>query len=226
MTPEVFDQPLRIGKGELADRVDAQRVELGARFRTDAVDLARGKRPDARRDVGRSQHRKAARLVEFGGELRQQLVRRDADRAGESRRGAHRFPDRPRDIARAPPGVVGRIGICIDVLGQRHAGQVDVDLVDPVVLDLRRDRGDSGLEQPRIPAIGVEIGRQQDRVRCELRRLHQAERRMQAECARFVSRRRDDTAADVAGEGREPADHATRRRIDRSPRADGGARPR
>ena len=74
-------------------------------FGPDAVDLARRQRPDARGDVVGAQDRQAVRLVELGGDLGEQLVRRDADRARQPGRRAHRVLDRLRDVARAPPRV-------------------------------------------------------------------------------------------------------------------------
>ena len=58
---------------------------------------------------------------------------------------AHGVLERARDVARAPPRIV--VGLRSLVLGQRHVGQVDVDLVDAAVLDLRRDRAHRLLER-------------------------------------------------------------------------------
>ena len=81
-----------------------------------------------------------------------------------------------------------------------HVGEVDVDLVDAVILDPRRDRAHRVLEEPRILAVGIEIDGQQHRVRRELRGLHEPHRRMQAEGAGLVGRGRDDAAARRSGE--------------------------
>ena len=117
---------------------------------------------------------------------------------------------------RAPPRIARRLAAARSPASRRmHVGQVDVDLVDAVVLDLRRDRAHRGLEQPRILAVRVEVGRQQHRVGRELRGLHQAHRRVQAERPRLVGRRGDDAAPDVAAQRRERADRATRGGIDR-----------
>ncbi len=44
-------------------------------------------------------------------------------------------------------------------------GQIDVDLVDAAILDLRCQCAHCGLEQPRVLAVLVEVHRQQHRVR-------------------------------------------------------------
>ena len=87
-----------------------------------------------------------------------------------------------------------------------HAGdlrQVDVDLVDAAVLDVRRDLGDRGLEEARIVPVLVEVGRQQHRVGRQQRGLHQAHARMHAEVARRVGGGGDHAAAGVAAQRRE-----------------------
>ena len=93
-------------------------------------------------------------------------------------------------------------------------GQVDVDLVDAAILDVRGDRANGGLEQARIVTVRVEVDRQQDRIGCQRGRLHHAHRRMQAQRARFVRRRRDDAAPRVATERRERAHDVVRQRVD------------
>ena len=89
-----------------------------------------------------------------------------------------------------------------------HVRQVDVDLVDAVVLDPRRDRAHRVLEEPRVFPVRVEIGGQQHGVRRELRRLHQPHGRMQAQRARLVGRGRDDAATGVVAQCRERADRS------------------
>ena len=78
---KLLDQPRTIGTRELANGDDAQRFELFAGLRSDAIDLARGQRPNALLDVFGSQQRESVRLAEFGDDLGQQLVGRDAHRA-------------------------------------------------------------------------------------------------------------------------------------------------
>src|SRR6266571_5719824 len=91
---EALAQEHAVGLRELADRADAERFEPRTRLGADAGDLARRQRPDARGDVRFAQHGEAAGLLEIGGDLREQLVRRDSDRAREPGRLAHRALDR------------------------------------------------------------------------------------------------------------------------------------
>ena len=191
---ELLEEPQGIGLRQFADGADAERFELCRGLRADAVDPARRQRPDARRDVGSGNDRDAVRLVEVGGDLREQLVRRDADRRRQPGCGANRILDRSRDRKRAG-AVVVRAAFARDIGRRIDVGQVDVDFVDAAVLDLRRDSGDRGLEQPRIPAVRVEIGGQPDRVGREARGLHESHAGMHAERARFVGRGRGDTRA-------------------------------
>ena len=48
---KVFDQRGRVGRSKIADGVDAQRIEPATGLRADAIDLARGQRPDPALDV-------------------------------------------------------------------------------------------------------------------------------------------------------------------------------
>jgi len=182
---EVLDEEPGVGRGGIADRVNAERGELFRRLRADAVDLACGQWPDALRNVCLRQERQAVGLVELGGDLREQLVRRDADRAAEPGRVAHHCLERK---AHGAAGVVVNAG---------QLAEVDVDLVDAAVLDDRRDASHGRLEQARVLAVFVEVDRQQDCVGREHGRLHHAHGREDAELARFVGARRDDAAADV-----------------------------
>ena len=81
--PKFCDQPVALARRELADGADAERCELLVGLGPDAVDLAARQRPDARLQVVLVDHRDAVGLVELARDLGQQLVGRDADRAGE-----------------------------------------------------------------------------------------------------------------------------------------------
>jgi len=138
----------------------------------DPVDLARLQRPYPASQIRRTHQRETVRLVELRSHLRQQLVRSDSDRAGQSCRRTHRLFD--------PAGDPRRVAAV--------RGQVDVDLVDPAVLDPRREGRDSHLEPPRVMSVGREIGRQQDCIRCKTGRGHQPHAGVHAQRSRLVGR--------------------------------------
>ena len=150
-------------------------------------------------NVGDADDRHAIGLVELGGDLREQLVRRDADRRRQSGRRAHRVLDRLRERAYLGERVGLRF-LARDGRGRIDVGQIDVDLVDPAVLDLRRDRGDGLLEEARIAPVRVEIDRQPDRVGRETRGLHEPHAGVDAECARLVGGGRRHAATDIIAE--------------------------
>ena len=188
---EVPDQPHRLGCGDVAHGAKAELLQLLVRLRPDAVDLPGCQRPDARGDVVRPEQGQAARLVELGGQLRKQLVRRDADRAAEAAGG---LSDRVFQPLCERPAGIG--------LSAGQVGQVDVDLVDAAVLDDRGDGTNGCLEEPRVVAVPVEIDRQQHSVGCQLRGLHRAHRREHAECARLVGAGRHHAAPGVVAQQR------------------------
>jgi len=176
-----------------------------ARLRADAVDPAYRQWPDALPQVVAAEDRQSVRLVEVGGDLRQQLVGRDADRTRQPGRLAHRVLDALRERA--------------GLVGQR--AQVEVDLVDAAVFALGCDARDGGLEESRVMAIGGEIDRQQDRVRRQAGRLHDAHRRRDAQRACFVGGGGDDAAADVVAQACElPAAIRQQQRLLRTAAAD------
>src|SRR4029453_16795460 len=89
----------------------------------------------------------------------QQLVGGDTDRTAQAGGGTHVVADVLRQRAYAAEWVVAH-----RVLRAGHLGQVDVDLVDAAVFDQRRDLGHGRLEAPRVQAVALEIGGQQQRV--------------------------------------------------------------
>mmetsp|Transcript_6770 Transcript_6770/g.28501 ORF Transcript_6770/g.28501 Transcript_6770/m.28501 type:complete len:408 (+) Transcript_6770:2174-3397(+) len=192
---KLFDQPAGVGRRNVAHGLQAELDELVAGLGADAVDLAHRQRPDARGDVGQRQHRDAVGLVQFAGDLAEQLVGRDADGAGQ----AGRPRDRVLDLARHGFHAAERV-VADRVAHTGHVAQVDVDLVDAAVLDDRRDLGDRGLEQARVVAVAVEVGRQQDGIGGAQRGLHQAHGREHAEVARGVGGGRHHAAAGVVAQ--------------------------
>ena len=110
---------------------------------------------------------------------------------------------------RSPAGSLatdaGRVGV--------HVGQIDVDLVDAVVLDPRRDRAHRVLEETRVLPVGVEIDRQQHGVGRELRGFHEPHGRVEAERARRVGRGRGHAPSRIVAQRRELADRLARDRV-------------
>ncbi len=171
---------------------------LRAGLRADAVDAPHRQRPQPRRDVGLGQDRQPVGLVQLGGDLGEQLVRRHADRAGQAGGALDVVADLLRERAHAAAGVVAD-----RVVHAGHVAEVDVDLVDAAVLDHRRDLGDRGLEQARVAPVLVEVDRQQHRVGAARGGLHQPHPGMHAMVARGVGGGRDDAAAGVVAQRRE-----------------------
>ena len=108
---ELVHEPREIGVRELADRGDAELVELGTRLGADAVDAPGRQRPDPRDDVGGPDDGEAVGLVELRGDLGEELVGRHRHRAREPGRVAHRRLERLGDVARAPPGIDFRLDV-------------------------------------------------------------------------------------------------------------------
>ena len=88
-------------------------------------------------------------------------------------------------------------------LATRHIGEVDVDLIHAAVFHHRRDLGHDVLEGSRVLAVLGKVYRQQNRLRAQPRRLHQAHGRAHAKLARWVSGSGDHAAPGVAGQPRE-----------------------
>ncbi len=183
------------------------RASFAADFGPDAVQPTHRQRREARADIVFGDDREAVGLVELGRDLRDQLVGREADRAVQAGGVAHGLLQFATDVARAPPGFGMRFDR-VDVgpePGRDHVREVDVDLVDAAVLDLRRERAHRRLEEPRILPVLVEVDRQQDRVGRLRGGLHHAHGRVDAQRARLVGRGRDHAPARVVGEAREAA---------------------
>ena len=126
--------------------------------------------------------RDPAGLAPVGRDLRHHLRRRDAERAGEARRRAHRGLHGLGD----GPGarVVGG-----------EPGEVEVALVEPGPLDARDDLAHRRPDGLRVLAVERVARADEDRVRAASQRLGAAHRGVDAEAARDVVRGRDDTAS-------------------------------
>ena len=136
-----------------------------------------------KRGLGPGRHdRDPARLAPVGRDLRDDLRRRDAERAGQARRRPHRGLDGLGDRARARE--VGR-----------EPGEVEVALVEPGALDPRHDLAHGRPDRLRVVAVQRVPGPEEDRLRAAPERLGAAHRRVDAEAPRDVVRGRDDAAA-------------------------------
>ena len=188
---KLLHQPERIARRQLANRLDAVLLQLGTGLGSDPLDLAAGQRPDQRLQIALVHDADAIRLVELACHLGQQLVRRHADRAGQA-----------GGVQDAAPDALGQHAAAVQ-LAIRHLGEIDIDLVDAAVLHHRGDAGDDGLEASRKIPVALKIGRQQDCVRAEPCRLHQAHGRTDAKLACRVGGGGDDAAPGIAAQARE-----------------------
>ena len=123
-----------------------------------------------------------ARLAAVRGDLRDHLRRRDAERARQARRRAHRGLHGLRD----GPGarVVGG-----------EAAEVEIALVEPGALDARDDLAHRSPDGVRVLAVERVARPDEDGGRAASQRLCAAHRRADPEPARDVVRGRDDPAA-------------------------------
>ena len=165
-----------------ADRLDPRGPQplLGAR--ADARQLADVER---REELGLTAQRNdgdPAGLAPVARDLRDDLAARDPERARQVRRASHGGLDRLGES----PGreEVGRL-----------VAQVEVALVDPGLLDDRRDLADRRPDAPRELAVAVVARTDEHRARAAAPRLRAAHRGVDAEAARDVVRGRDDPAA-------------------------------
>ncbi len=95
----------------------------------------------------------------------------------------------------------------LDLAGEQRRifveiAQVDVDLVDPAILDFRRDRGHRCLETLRVVTIRIEIGREQNRLRRLACALHEPHAGEHPSRPRLVGRGRHDTTPDIVAQSR------------------------
>ena len=168
--------------GEIADRLHAGRREPHLRLRPDPGQRAHRERSEEPRLLPRRHDRDPARLAAVGGDLADDLRRRDAERARERRRGAdrrlHRLGDGPRTGER----------------GDDRA-EVEVALVDPDLLDPWHDLADRAPHRLRVLPVERMARPDEDDVGAAPERLGRAHRRADAEAPGDVVRRRDDAAA-------------------------------
>ena len=151
---KLLAQPRRVARGELTDCRDAEFNQACIGLGSDAGDLAGRQGPDAPADVIATDQGDAARFVEVGGDLGDQLVRRDTDRATE--------PGRIKNM------LLQCQGECAAACLKRR--QIEIDLVDAAVFDRIGDLRDRGLELARDHPVTLEINRQKDAFRAFSRR--------------------------------------------------------
>ena len=172
-----------VGLLERADRREADRRQPLGRLGPDAGDDPQraARQPPARLLAA---HRdEALRLLEVGRDLRDQPVRADADR--------------DRDA-----GAVAHVGDQLAQHAQRllGVGDVGVALVEPDLLDDRQTLAHQLPDLARLVPVGLEVGRDEDRLRAQPPRLRGGRGRADAEPARLVGRGRDDRARPGAGD--------------------------
>ena len=176
---ELLAQPRRIASGELADRRDAELGQACIGLGSDAGDLAGRQGPDTPANVIATDQGDTARFVEVGGDLGDQLVWRDTDRAAQ--------PGRIENMLLQCQG---------EFAGLRFQRcQIEIDLVDAAVFDRIGHLPDCSLELARDHAVALEIDRQKDAVRAFSRRNRQWHARVDAECACFIRGGRHHAAA-------------------------------
>ena len=179
---EALREHLLVGLLERADRREAHRREPLGGLRPDARDdpQRRARQPPAR--LLAAHRHEPLRLLEVGGDLRDQPVRPDADR--------------DRDA-----GAVAHLGDQLAQHAQRllGVGHVGVALVEPDLLHDRQPLPDELPDLARLRPVGLEVGRDEDRLRAQPARLGGGRRRADAELARLVRRGRHDRARPAPG---------------------------
>jgi hypothetical protein len=176
---ELGRQPVRVGGGELADRVDAETFELVDRLLADAPDHVGRSVAEQLVPGLRGQPEHAGRLAEAGGDLRLQLVLADADRAVE----AGRLLDAGGEVAGEGFGV------------RRLVGLVRLEADEGLIPAEHLHRG-AGVPQHvhdhgRHLEVGGRVDRQENAVRAALLRGPQRQAGVDAEFARLVGGGRD-----------------------------------
>jgi hypothetical protein len=157
------------------------------------AEASRGHRPDPPQRIDRQllkellhplrrNHREAVGLSPRRGDLRKELVRRDAGGCGQ--RGG--VPD----LRLEPPR-----DFLAERLAPRVLGDVEIGLVQRQRLDHRRHRAEDLEHRLRHRPVLREIGPDDDEIGAEAHRARHRNGGPYAELARFVARRGDDTAS-------------------------------
>ncbi len=179
--PELPEAHLELdqrARPEVSDRRHPHRGESGAGGLADTGELADRQRGEERLDLLRPDDEQAVGLLPVGGDLGEELVRRDAGRGGEGGLFADLAPDDARRLGRG-----------------REAGEllgdVEVGLVERQRLDERRVAKEDRPHPPRHLLVAREVGRHEDRLRTLALRGDRRHRRADPEPPRLVRRRAD-----------------------------------
>jgi hypothetical protein len=132
----------------------------------------------------------AARLVEIGGDLGQELVVGEADRDGDA------------DLLLDPAGKTDEGDRRAGMVQPLGAGEVEEGLVDRDRLDQRRQLQHEPPHLAADTAVFVDVGRDHHRVRARLEGLEHGHGRANAEGARHVAGGRHDAALAPADDHR------------------------
>ncbi|OPZ83387.1 MAG: hypothetical protein BWY76_02299 [bacterium ADurb.Bin429] len=157
---EFAHQPLAREAAELLHRVDAQPLQAALNPPPDAADIGEDDAPQHPRNFRRRHVGDAVRLVKFGDELGDHLVRADADGAGDG------GPQRGAQIALHLLGEHVRIAEARGHLGDIHERLVNGEGLHPV--------GITGEHAQRLGAdfaVHVHVGAHGDEVRATAQRL-------------------------------------------------------
>ena len=129
--------------------------------------------------------RDAARLVHFAGQLRQELVRCHANRAGQTGLSFHFALNA---LGHHAPGCQQAV---------RRVGELGIDFVDATILHARRMSKHHLFKAAREMMVLLEIHRQEDGIRTEFCSLHQAHARVHTKGARLIRGRGNYTAPGI-----------------------------
>jgi hypothetical protein len=137
--------------------------------------------------LGVADDRKAARLVQVGGQFGQELVVRKPDRNGDADLALDAARDLGQGQRRRPLGRLAQ-------LRARGIRQIEIGLVQGHRLDDRRGGGEDGADLVADALVLGHVGRHDDGVRAHFHGLEHRHRRARPELARDIAGRGDDAA--------------------------------
>ena len=181
--PETAAQKLRRGARELADAVDARRVQLGARGRPHVQKVAHRRVPDEPPVVLRRDGGDRVGLAQVAAEFREHLVPRHAD----GHRAAQLRFDAPADLGRHAQGVAAR--------KRKRPGEVEPALVEAERLHEVGVLAVDAPRQLRVAPVHVVARRHRHEPRALRARLPQRLARFHAGLLRTRALREHDAMA-------------------------------